>query len=55
MDAVIATLAGLSVGILFTLIKLPIPAPPYLPGVMGVVGVYMGGIIGNYVLSVFMK
>lgn len=55
MDAVIATLAGLSVGVLFTLIKLPIPAPPYLPGVMGVVGVYMGGLLGNQIISLFIK
>ncbi|AMO47865.1 Hypothetical protein AKI40_1451 [Enterobacter sp. FY-07] len=51
MDALLATIAGIIVGAIFTLIKLPIPAPPYLPGVMGVVGVYLGGHMGNYVMT----
>lgn len=55
METILATVAGLVVGILFTLIKLPIPAPPYLPGVMGVVGVYMGGIVGSFILTTLFK
>ncbi|EIY4985243.1 XapX domain-containing protein [Enterobacter hormaechei] len=55
MEVILATIAGLIVGILFTLIKLPIPAPPYLPGVMGVVGVYLGGITGNFILSTLFR
>ncbi|WP_458411633.1 XapX domain-containing protein [Schinkia sp. CFF1] len=30
------------VGFLFALLKLPIPAPPVLAGVTGIVGVYLG-------------
>ncbi|WP_102348204.1 XapX domain-containing protein [Bacillus sp. Marseille-P3661] len=33
---------GAAVGFLFALIKLPIPAPPALAGVTGIVGVYLG-------------
>nr|WP_241391723.1 XapX domain-containing protein [Yersinia frederiksenii]ULG19848.1 XapX domain protein [Yersinia frederiksenii] len=51
METILATVAGLFVGIIFTLIKLPIPAPPYLPGVMGVVGVYLGSVIGSFLLT----
>ncbi|MGJ9385446.1 XapX domain-containing protein [Salipaludibacillus neizhouensis] len=41
-DILLAIIAGLIVGFLFAWIKLPIPAPPALPGIMGIVGIYMG-------------
>ncbi len=43
--------SGLFVGGLFTLIKLPIPAPPVLSGVIGILGVYLGAVIVNYFLK----
>ncbi|MCE0558437.1 MULTISPECIES: DUF1427 family protein [unclassified Motilimonas] len=42
-EIVIAILAGFVVGVVFSALKLPIPAPPVLSGVMGIVGVYLGG------------
>ncbi|MFH0223551.1 XapX domain-containing protein [Vibrio furnissii] len=50
-DVVLATLAGVVVGILFSAIKLPIPAPPVLPGVMGIVGVYIGGVTYQWLIE----
>ena len=44
-EEVKATFAGLFVGALFTLLKLPIPAPPVLSGVLGIVGVWFGHIL----------
>lgn len=41
-EVALALIAGLVVGFLFALIKLPIPAPPALAGVMGIVGVFLG-------------
>ncbi|OEF99863.1 XapX domain-containing protein [Vulcanibacillus modesticaldus] len=41
-DIIMATLSGGIVGFLFGLLRLPIPAPPALSGVMGVFGVYLG-------------
>ena len=38
----LALLAGLAVGFFFALIKLPIPAPPALSGIMGIVGIFLG-------------
>ncbi|NRF93062.1 DUF1427 family protein [Paenibacillus frigoriresistens] len=35
--------AGLIIGILFKLLKLPLPAPPVLSGILGIVGIYAGG------------
>lgn len=39
---VLALTTGLVTGALFRLLTIPIPAPPDLPGVMGIVGIYVG-------------
>ena len=41
-EVILALLTGIIVGFLFALLKLPIPAPPALAGVTGIVGVYLG-------------
>jgi len=41
-DVIMSTLAGLVIGILFARLKLPVPAPPNLAGVMGIVGIFIG-------------
>ncbi|AMO56268.1 XapX domain-containing protein [Endozoicomonas montiporae] len=41
-EVLLATVTGFIVGVIFSFLKLPIPAPPVLPGVMGIVGVYLG-------------
>lgn len=38
----LALLTGVICGLVFRAIKLPIPAPPTLPGIMGIVGIFMG-------------
>ncbi|MCU4752720.1 DUF1427 family protein [Halobacteria archaeon AArc-curdl1] len=35
-------LTGLLTGAFFALFDVPIPAPPELPGLMGIVGIYLG-------------
>ncbi|MDA9556400.1 XapX domain-containing protein [Vibrio sp.] len=52
-EVLLATLAGLAVGVLFTALKLPIPAPPVLSGVMGIVGVYAGSLIYQWLVQTF--
>ncbi|WP_134672122.1 XapX domain-containing protein [Halorussus marinus] len=45
MDATLTALAlatGTVLGALFHALQIPVPAPPELPGVMGVVGIYLG-------------
>ncbi len=44
-QAFLAAISGLIVGGLFSLLNLPIPAPPTLSGVMGIVGIYVGFMI----------
>lgn len=39
---VLALLTGLVTGALFRFLNIPIPAPPELPGIMGIVGIYVG-------------
>ncbi len=41
-EVVLSLLTGGLVGFLFALLRLPIPAPPALAGVTGIVGVYLG-------------
>ncbi|MDC3416795.1 XapX domain-containing protein [Aquibacillus salsiterrae] len=41
-EVILALLTGVVVGFLFAMFKLPIPAPPALAGVTGIVGVYLG-------------
>ncbi len=40
--------AGLIIGILFKVLKLPLPAPPVLSGILGIVGIYAGGRIMEF-------
>ena len=36
------TLTGVAVGGAFSILKLPIPAPPVFAGLMGIVGLWIG-------------
>ncbi|MBE1275285.1 XapX domain-containing protein [Enterovibrio baiacu] len=42
-EVLLAIAAGAIVGFLFSAIKLPLPAPPVISGIMGIVGIYLGG------------
>ncbi|WP_423407023.1 XapX domain-containing protein [Heyndrickxia sp. MSNUG] len=52
-EVVLSLLAGLLVGVVFKFLKLPLPAPPVLAGVLGIVGVYLGGLAGDWILNYF--
>jgi XapX domain-containing protein len=41
----LALAAGLSVGLLFAWLKLPLPAPPTLTGILGAFGVFLGSVL----------
>lgn len=41
-EIILSFFTGGIVGIFFALLKLPIPAPPVLSGVVGIFGVYCG-------------
>ncbi|MDY6770645.1 MAG: DUF1427 family protein [Candidatus Nanohaloarchaea archaeon] len=48
-EVVVTTIVGLAVGLVFGVLDLPIPAPPALSGVMGIVGIFGGYKIALYV------
>ncbi|PLR98780.1 XapX domain-containing protein [Bacillus sp. T33-2] len=52
-ELILSVIAGLAVGIVFKFLKLPLPAPPVLPGVLGIVGVYLGGVVGQWIINYF--
>jgi XapX domain-containing protein len=54
-EVLLALLAGVVVGVVFRLIKLPIPAPPVFSAVIGVFGVYFGGKIVEIVFRLLGK
>ncbi len=41
-EILLSTATGFAVGLLFAKLKLPVPAPPTLGGVMGIVGLFLG-------------
>lgn len=41
-EVILATFTGFVAGAVFALVDVPIPAPPALAGVMGIVGIYLG-------------
>jgi len=45
-----APVVGLIVGVIFRLLKLPLPAPPVLPGILGIVGIFLGGLLADRLL-----
>jgi XapX domain-containing protein len=53
-EVILALLTGMVVGFLFSLFRLPIPAPPALAGIAGIVGVYLGMKVFQWI-SVFWK
>ncbi|SMO68144.1 XapX domain-containing protein [Melghirimyces algeriensis] len=47
---VLSVLTGLIVGFLFAWLRLPIPAPNALPGVLGIIGIYLGYKLFEWIL-----
>lgn len=49
-ELLLSLVSGILVGILFTVLKLPLPAPPVLSGVLGIIGIWLGGKISEHIL-----
>lgn len=45
MEILKAILTGFACGVIFSLFGLPIPAPPVLAGIAGIVGIWFGFVI----------
>ena len=49
----LSLLTGFIVGVLFTALKLPLPAPNAIAGIMGILGIYLGHIAWPYITKLF--
>jgi len=47
-EIILAFLTGFLTGVVFSLARLPIPAPPTLAGIMGIVGIFVGYLVVRY-------
>jgi len=54
-EILLSLIAGMAVGVLFRLLKLPLPAPPVFSAVLGVFGVYFGGVVAEWIVANFIK
>ncbi|MCM3602762.1 DUF1427 family protein [Robertmurraya korlensis] len=52
-ELLLSILAGIAIGVVFKFMRLPLPAPPVLSGVLGVFGVYIGGVAFDFILKTF--
>ncbi len=52
-ELALALIAGVMVGFIFKAIHLPLPAPPVLAGILGILGIYLGGIGYDWVVLHF--
>lgn len=52
-EILLALFAGAIVGFFFSAVKLPLPAPPVISGIMGIVGIYLGGVIYQAMITRF--
>ena len=49
-EVLYTTLTGTVVGAIFSILRLPIPAPPVFAGLMGIVGLWIGfGIVQRFI------
>ena len=52
-ELLMALATGMIVGIVFSILKLPLPAPPVLSGIMGIFGIYAGGLAYQWIMERF--
>lgn len=50
-EIMLSTLAGVIIGLVYTAIKLPIPAPPVFSGVMAIAGVWFGHHLMHFIMN----
>jgi XapX domain-containing protein len=48
-EVLLALFVGVATGLIFSFFKLPLPAPSVLPGVVGIVGIYVGSLLFSWV------
>lgn len=51
-EVILATLTGIVVGGIFSFFRLPIPAPPTLAGIMGIIGIFIGYVLVKAIFKI---
>ena len=46
---IIALFAGIIIGIIFNILKLPVPAPGTIQGILGIIGIFIGYETATYI------
>ncbi|NIP97432.1 MAG: XapX domain-containing protein [Akkermansiaceae bacterium] len=54
-EILLALIVGVAVGLVFSASKLPLPSPPVLAGVVGIVGIYLGGQLWQLIAERFLS
>ena len=49
---ILSLITGMIVGIVFGLLRLPIPAPPHIEGILGIIGIFLGYVIVKALLKI---
>ena len=49
---ILSLITGFLVGVIFKILRLPIPAPNALAGVMGIFGIFLGASLVEYILKI---
>lgn len=52
-QVILSIVAGAALGFVFRALKLPLPAPSVLAGVIGILGVYLGGQLFDVAIKYF--
>ena len=52
-EIILCLMGGIIIGSLFKVFRLPLPAPPVLAGVIGIFGVYLGGLFIEWFIPYF--
>ena len=47
--------SGVAIGIVFSLIRLPVPVPHGWGGLVGLIGMFIGGIIGGKIIELISR
>jgi XapX domain-containing protein len=52
-QALLSFVTGAVVGMIFTVMKLPLPAPSVFAGIIGIFGIYAGMVLVNFLKGLF--
>ncbi len=53
MEVLLSLLAGLLIGVFFSFLRLPLPSPGAFAGIVGILGMFLGGQLYQYLIKFF--